>query len=133
MLWQSSAVAKAMVSLVPAEVSYGDLFCSSCVECRAFESGPFEKNCSQACSNIRVVQNVTGESRQCREKDSQNCWISFRMFQDDGNEIYTVTVDPEKGTPALLLLPLRLAASAGAAARHHLPAPQSAQSLPTSR
>ncbi|KFV67347.1 Integrin beta-2, partial [Dryobates pubescens] len=71
----------------------------SCVECKAFLSGPFEKNCSQACPNIQVVKESKGVSSHCREKDSQNCWISFHMVQEDGNEIYTVTVDPDKECP----------------------------------
>ncbi|XP_009074860.1 PREDICTED: integrin beta-2 [Acanthisitta chloris] len=71
----------------------------SCVECKSFGSGPFEKNCSQACPNIRVAEKVTEESRKCREKDSQNCWISFHMVQEDGEDIYTVIVDPEKECP----------------------------------
>ncbi|NXW51045.1 ITB2 protein, partial [Nyctiprogne leucopyga] len=71
----------------------------SCVECRAFQSGPFEKNCSQACPNIRLVEKLTEESKQCREKDSNNCWISFQMVQEDGDEMYSVTFDPEKECP----------------------------------
>ncbi|XP_014804726.1 PREDICTED: integrin beta-2 isoform X1 [Calidris pugnax] len=71
----------------------------SCVECIAFNSGPFEKNCSEACPNIQKVEKLDEASRQCREKDSQNCWISFRMFQEDGEEIYTITVDTEKECP----------------------------------
>ncbi|XP_010120113.1 PREDICTED: integrin beta-2, partial [Chlamydotis macqueenii] len=73
--------------------------CNSCVECKAFLSGPFEKNCSQACPNIQVAEKLTRVSRQCKEKDSQNCWISFRMLQEDGEEIYTIAVDPEKECP----------------------------------
>ena len=88
-------------------MSCGRLFCSSCVECKFFFSGPFEKNCSQACPNIQVAEKSTEVSKQCREKDSQNCWISFRMVQEDGNETYTIIVDPKKGTPAPLLVPLR--------------------------
>ncbi|NWI14815.1 ITB2 protein, partial [Crypturellus soui] len=71
----------------------------SCVECKAFSSGPFEKNCSTACKNINTSEKPLSESRQCREKDSQNCWITFRMFQEDGDEIYTVNVDPTKECP----------------------------------
>lgn len=122
----------------PAEVSCGQLFCSSCVECKAFESGPFAKNCTQACPNIRTAEESTEESKQCKEKDSNNCWISFRMVQDDGEEMYTVIVDSNKGTPALLLLPCcgqaagsPVVVSPGAAAGCCLSVLQSARSLPT--
>ncbi|NWQ81220.1 ITB2 protein, partial [Columbina picui] len=71
----------------------------SCVECKAFESGPFAKNCTQACPNIRTAEESIEESKQCKEKDSNNCWMSFRMVQDDGEEMYTVIVDPEKECP----------------------------------
>ncbi|XP_025905051.1 integrin beta-2 [Nothoprocta perdicaria] len=71
----------------------------SCVECKAFASGPFEKNCSTACKNINTSEKSLSGARQCREKDSQNCWITFHMFQEDGEEIYTVNVDPTKECP----------------------------------
>ncbi|KAL8173210.1 UNVERIFIED_CONTAM: Integrin beta-2, partial [Gekko kuhli] len=72
---------------------------SSCVECRAFFSGPLEKNCSTACSNIKVTNTLPSGSKACREKDSQNCWISYEMFQEDGEEQYSVKVNPEKECP----------------------------------
>ncbi|KAM6465374.1 integrin beta-2 isoform 2-T2 [Liasis olivaceus] len=71
----------------------------SCVECLAFGSGPFQKNCSHACSNITVQSKVLPGSKQCKEKDSQNCWISYTIFQTDGVEHYTITVKPEKECP----------------------------------
>ncbi|NWI60925.1 ITB2 protein, partial [Calyptomena viridis] len=71
----------------------------SCVECKKFMSGPFEKNCSQACPNIQVSDELKVGSRKCREKDSQNCWISFHMFQEDGEDIYSVFVEPGKECP----------------------------------
>lgn len=78
------------------------LFFSSCVECLAFGSGPFQKNCSDNCSNIIVESKVQPKSKECREKDSENCWISYTMFRTDGEERYSITVNPEKGT---LLVP----------------------------
>uniref|UniRef100_A0A8C3DRY9 Integrin beta n=1 Tax=Corvus moneduloides TaxID=1196302 RepID=A0A8C3DRY9_CORMO len=81
----------------------------SCVECKFFNSGPFEKNCSQACPNIQLPTNSTEVSindRKCREKDSQNCWMSFRMVQEDGKEIYTIIVDPDRECPQPPNVPL---------------------------
>ncbi|KAJ7427047.1 Integrin beta-2 [Willisornis vidua] len=71
----------------------------SCVECKAFGSGAFEKNCSQACPNIQMSEKLIENGRKCREKDSQNCWISFHMIQDDGVDMYTVYVEPGKECP----------------------------------
>uniref|UniRef100_A0A8C3V978 Integrin beta n=1 Tax=Catharus ustulatus TaxID=91951 RepID=A0A8C3V978_CATUS len=116
---------------------YQPPFCQECPACPS--PCPFEKNCSQACPNIKVSPNSTEvrtNERKCREKDSQNCWMSFRMIQEDGKDIYTVIVNPDRGIPSLLLPCHRqaasLAASPGAAAQHCLSVPQSAQSPPTS-
>ncbi|KAF7243710.1 Integrin beta-2 [Varanus komodoensis] len=70
----------------------------SCVECLAFGSGPFQKNCSYACSNI-TLRNGTVTKGKCKEKDSQNCWIYYTLFQMDGQEKYAVSVDPNKECP----------------------------------
>ncbi|KFU84324.1 Integrin beta-2, partial [Chaetura pelagica] len=70
----------------------------SCVECKAFQSGPFEKNCSEACPDIWVTEGLTEEGKPCREKDSNNCWISFRMVQGDG-KMFNVTYDPNRECP----------------------------------
>lgn len=44
--------------------------------------------------------------------------MSFRMIQEDGEDIYTVIVNPDKGIPFLLLLPChRQAASQAASPR----------------
>ncbi|XP_066178594.1 integrin beta-2 [Sylvia atricapilla] len=76
---------------------------SSCVECKFFQRGPFEKNCSQACPNIHLQTNSTTDTsknyRKCREKDSQNCWMSFHMVQEDGEDIYTVSVETDRECP----------------------------------
>ncbi|XP_067404901.1 integrin beta-2 [Emydura macquarii macquarii] len=70
----------------------------SCVECKAFESGPFQKNCSAACPNINEQSSLVG-GRQCREKDSENCWISYLMRQEDGEDTYSFKVDGKKECP----------------------------------
>uniref|UniRef100_A0A8C6XEP7 Integrin beta n=1 Tax=Naja naja TaxID=35670 RepID=A0A8C6XEP7_NAJNA len=71
----------------------------SCVECLAFGTGPFEKNCSDSCSNITVVNKIRPKSTVCKEKDSQNCWISYTMFQNDGEEHYSITFNPKRECP----------------------------------
>ncbi|XP_062971998.1 integrin beta-2 [Elgaria multicarinata webbii] len=71
----------------------------SCVECLVFESGPFQKNCSQACSNITLGNNEVSKSKPCKEKDSQNCWIYYTMLQLDGEEKYSISVNRERECP----------------------------------
>ncbi|EMP26993.1 Integrin beta-2, partial [Chelonia mydas] len=70
----------------------------SCVECKAFESGPFQKNCTAACLNIFEADLSKGD-RQCREKDSENCWISYLMRQEDGEDKYSFEVNAKKECP----------------------------------
>uniref|UniRef100_A0A8D0GQD8 Integrin beta n=1 Tax=Sphenodon punctatus TaxID=8508 RepID=A0A8D0GQD8_SPHPU len=70
----------------------------SCVECKAFGSGPLQKNCSTACSSL-TFQSELSRGRTCREKDSQNCWISYTMVQEDGEDKYTVKINREKECP----------------------------------
>ncbi|XP_077172895.1 integrin beta-2 isoform X2 [Paroedura picta] len=70
----------------------------SCVECMFFNSGPLQKNCSEACSNI-TQRTTLPDARVCREKDSENCWISYKIFQEAGEEKYSVEVIKEKECP----------------------------------
>ncbi|XP_013926954.1 PREDICTED: integrin beta-2 [Thamnophis sirtalis] len=71
----------------------------SCVECLAFGSGPFQKNCSDSCSNITLESEAQPKSIHCRDKDSENCWISYTMLPTDGEEHYSITVNREKECP----------------------------------
>uniref|UniRef100_A0A7M4ELJ9 Integrin beta n=1 Tax=Crocodylus porosus TaxID=8502 RepID=A0A7M4ELJ9_CROPO len=71
----------------------------SCVECQAFGSGPYQKNCTETCPNIKVQEELKGTIKSCREKDSENCWISYQMVQDDGEEQYLVKVKKERECP----------------------------------
>uniref|UniRef100_A0A8C8VKT6 Integrin beta n=1 Tax=Pelusios castaneus TaxID=367368 RepID=A0A8C8VKT6_9SAUR len=70
----------------------------SCAECLEFESGPFQKNCSLACAKITKHSSLAS-GKQCREKDSENCWISYIMSQEDGEDKYAIKVDAKKECP----------------------------------
>ncbi|XP_069471951.1 integrin beta-2 [Ambystoma mexicanum] len=74
---------------------------SSCVECLAFGKGPLAKTCSQECRTIKLTGKVTRleEEKPCREKDSENCWMSFIMTQEDGEENYSVLVLEQRECP----------------------------------
>lgn len=100
------SIAVSDIAVLTMKFSLRHVFCcfsSFCVECLAFGSGPFQKNCSQACSNISMDNNAGSKSnvvtpmKSCKEKDSQNCWISYMMFQMDGDENYYIEVNPNKG------------------------------------
>ncbi|XP_038605278.1 integrin beta-2 [Tachyglossus aculeatus] len=66
-----------------------------CAECLKFEKGPFEKNCSKACSNIKLLNGNTLNGKSCREKDSENCWLNYTMKLMDGEEYY-IQVDEKR-------------------------------------
>ncbi|XP_042527578.1 integrin beta-2 [Dipodomys spectabilis] len=67
----------------------------SCVECLKFAKGPYEKNCSAACVNVRL-QNATRKGKSCKERDSDNCWISYTMQQRDGRDSYDIYVEDSR-------------------------------------
>ncbi|XP_012882820.1 PREDICTED: integrin beta-2-like [Dipodomys ordii] len=68
---------------------------TSCVECLKFAKGPYEKNCSAACVNVRL-QNATRKGKTCKERDSDNCWISYTMQQRDGRDSYDIYVEDSR-------------------------------------
>lgn len=74
----------------------------SCIECMAFKSGDFEKNCTKACSSIsdlKKVAQMPSQSKPCRQKDSDGCWITFKLTQLTGKDNYTAVVLEEKECP----------------------------------
>lgn len=72
----------------------------NCIECLGFGSGPFEKNCSVACSKIIyhvMVDEFTISSKQCQQKDSQGCWIKFKLDQLVGEDNFKAEIVKERG------------------------------------
>lgn len=72
----------------------------NCIECLGFESGPLKKNCTVACSNIRphqMVDQFTISSKECKQKDSEGCWIKFKLDQLVGEDNYTAEILKQKG------------------------------------
>lgn len=71
----------------------------SCVECLAFSTGPFEKNCSLACSHLRYVMVEKLLKSDCRVKDSAGCWMSFTMKEQLGFDKYDMNVLKDRECP----------------------------------
>ncbi|XP_072301480.1 integrin beta-2 [Eucyclogobius newberryi] len=75
----------------------------SCVECLGFNIGPFQKNCSVACSSVthKKVAHL-GSARHCELKDSEGCWVHYRLQQLVGRDTYSVEILEERDCPPSL-------------------------------
>ncbi|KAM4558258.1 integrin beta-2 [Odontesthes bonariensis] len=74
----------------------------SCIECLGFELGPFKKNCSAACRpSIEhvVVDKFTMAGKECRQKDSEGCWVTFKLVQTFGMDNYTAEILKKRDCP----------------------------------
>ncbi|KAK7879523.1 hypothetical protein WMY93_033771 [Mugilogobius chulae] len=75
-----------------------------CVECLGFNLGPFKQNCSLACSNVshQVVARLDS-SRHCELKDSEGCWLRFKLQQLVGKDSYSATILEQRDCPPSLV------------------------------
>nr|ALJ30161.1 CD18 transcript 1 [Paralichthys olivaceus]ALJ30162.1 CD18 transcript 2 [Paralichthys olivaceus] len=74
----------------------------NCIECLGFDSGPFKKNCSEACSksvNHGMVEKFTITSKQCHQKDSGGCWITYKLDQLVGEDSYRAEILTKRDCP----------------------------------
>lgn len=74
----------------------------NCIECLAFDSGPFKKNCTGACTNnitFDLVDHFTLPSKLCQQKDSEGCWIKFKLNQLVGDEKYHAEILKKRDCP----------------------------------
>lgn len=69
---------------------------SSCAECLKFDKGPFGKNCSAACGRLQLSNNPV-KGRTCKERDSEGCWVTYMLEQQDGWDHYIIYVDESRG------------------------------------
>nr|XP_008508491.1 PREDICTED: LOW QUALITY PROTEIN: integrin beta-2-like [Equus przewalskii] len=66
---------------------------SSCAECLKFKKGPYEKTCSVECKNLTLLQEAPSVNRQCKERDSEGCWMTYTLRQRDGMHSYDIHVE----------------------------------------
>ncbi|XP_053732658.1 integrin beta-2 [Synchiropus splendidus] len=74
----------------------------NCIECLGFDSGPFQKNCSEACTSIKrkqMVKTFSFSSKLCNQKDSESCWVKFRLKQLVGVDNYEAEILDERECP----------------------------------
>lgn len=83
-------------------VSYADIHIPllnfrNCVECKAFGTGPFEKNCTVSCTHLDVTVEEKLAKKDCQVKDSLGCQMTFSMTEKDGFDKYIVKVLKDRG------------------------------------
>ncbi|XP_073330199.1 integrin beta-2 [Pagrus major] len=74
----------------------------NCIECLGFDSGPFKKNCSAACSKSiyhEMVDQLPIPSKWCKQKDTEGCWINFKLDQLVGEDNYKAEILKQRDCP----------------------------------
>ncbi|XP_077472896.1 integrin beta-2 [Stigmatopora argus] len=75
---------------------------SNCIECLGFESGPFEKNCSETCRESIVhemVDTFTIGSKLCKQRDTNDCWMNFKLEQQFGEDMFIAEILKKRDCP----------------------------------
>uniref|UniRef100_A0A3Q1CZH3 Integrin beta n=1 Tax=Amphiprion ocellaris TaxID=80972 RepID=A0A3Q1CZH3_AMPOC len=72
-----------------------------CIECLGFGSGPFGKICDTNCRNITydMVDNFAISGKECHQKDSEGCWITFKLNQLVGEDNYEAEILKQRDCP----------------------------------
>uniref|UniRef100_A0A8C7G6P1 Integrin beta n=1 Tax=Oncorhynchus kisutch TaxID=8019 RepID=A0A8C7G6P1_ONCKI len=74
-----------------------------CIECLGFQTGPFSKNCSQACTSIsefKMVETLP-PGKPCDVRDVESCRVFFAIKQLDGEDNYTAQILKTRECPKL--------------------------------
>ncbi|KAG9477504.1 hypothetical protein GDO78_002742 [Eleutherodactylus coqui] len=71
-----------------------------CVECHIKQGGQNSGNCTHICSGARVreVEQEMGPSA-CREKDSDNCWMQYLIYEEDGIDNFSIRYTLKRECP----------------------------------
>ncbi|XP_064182861.1 integrin beta-2-like [Anguilla rostrata] len=82
---------------------------TSCIECLRFATGVYSKNCTESCPHIEYYQTATEEAPKggslessgwsCKERDTNNCWMTFTIKQLDGFNKYKAWIRSERECP----------------------------------
>ncbi|XP_013881571.1 integrin beta-2 isoform X2 [Austrofundulus limnaeus] len=72
----------------------------TCIECLGFGSGPLKEKCSAACNiSHQIVDKFSISGNECYQKDSEGCWIKFKLEQLVGEDNYFAEILEEKVCP----------------------------------
>ncbi|KAM3916227.1 integrin beta-2 [Leptodactylus fuscus] len=71
-----------------------------CVECHIKHEGKNPGNCTNICPGAQVqkVEQVTEEPI-CREKDVDNCWMRYYIYEEDGLDKYSIRYTLQRECP----------------------------------
>ncbi|KAJ3592537.1 hypothetical protein NHX12_007664 [Muraenolepis orangiensis] len=75
----------------------------TCMEC-LFQTGGLGRNCTPACTDSvkhRLVDMFTLTKKSCKLKDSEGCWITFKMEQLVGEDNYWAEILRQRECPEL--------------------------------
>ncbi|XP_070694706.1 integrin beta-2 [Pempheris klunzingeri] len=70
----------------------------SCIECLGFGSGHCSENCSKSIHH-EMVDQFTIQSKECKQKDSEGCWIKFKLDQLVGEDNYRGEILKQRECP----------------------------------
>ncbi|XP_068101317.1 integrin beta-2 isoform X2 [Hyperolius riggenbachi] len=71
-----------------------------CVECYIQQGDKTSGNCSHVCPGVTAekVEQIT-EQTFCKEKDSDNCWMQYVLYENDGEDKHTITYTLKRECP----------------------------------
>lgn len=73
-----------------------------CVECHIKQGRQNSGNCTHICpgATLTQVEQVTsGEEPFCREKDSDNCWMQYYIYEEDGVDKFSIRYTLKRECP----------------------------------
>ncbi|KAF7653863.1 hypothetical protein LDENG_00077630 [Lucifuga dentata] len=73
-----------------------------CIECLGFQTGQFSKNCTEACKDSIyhvMVDKFSKTEKQCHQKDTDGCWITFMLEQLVGEDSYRAEILNQRDCP----------------------------------
>ncbi|XP_075036354.1 integrin beta-2 [Mixophyes fleayi] len=71
-----------------------------CIECYIKEGQLNPRNCSDVCPGVTAIRtDQLTKTPFCREKDSDNCWMQYSIYEEDGEELYTITYTLKRECP----------------------------------
>lgn len=78
----------------------------SCISCLGLSQS--KENCNNVCNNsiskYEKVEKFNLQSKECHQKDSEGCWIKFKLEQLTGEDKYSAEILKKKGMSLIVRL-----------------------------